>query len=196
MNKIKSISYLSALTLTLLTAPALAAGPVNVGLKVGTPYSKIKTDYTTSEYELGTYSIGAALDFNVGSLGFNIDFMYSLHKMGYAPDTTVVATEFKIPAVLYYDFSPIRILGGMYYTKGLGDPELETIIGTFPTTYANLGLKDVDYGLVGGLGAVIPAGAAKLTLEARYSHGLADINEFSATKSTTQSFEFLLGFFF
>lgn len=186
------LSNFIAVTLACLgTVSICHAG--GLGIKGGVPMSKASVQ--NSKFEVGNYQIGLALDLGIMPIGINIDALYGQRKVGFGTDTSILFKEVKIPVVAYVDFFPLRFMGGMYYAQALGKATVEVSNGSFTSDYENLDLKKVDYGAVGGLGILIPAGLGKMILETRYNHGLANISRTTGSVKT-KSIDFLIGLMF
>jgi hypothetical protein len=158
---------------------------------------------TDTRLQVG-YSLGAFLNVPVSDLvAFQAEVLFSM--MGGARGDALL-TEYR-----NYSFIQVPLLvqgrwrlGRGYYTGCLGvdllipvgswtlvvrEADSGRLVSTNPAPMDQV--NPVLFGIAGGLGVIIPAGAVDITFDARYSFGLTDVESYS--ELTQQVVELLVG---
>ncbi len=139
------------------------------------------------------YGGGALLEFG-GKLGIEAGVIWEQRS-----NLNVLVSQYtylQVPLALRWHANRLLAfaLGG-YYAQGVGNPRLDGAA----STWAGLGMKKNDYGVLGGLGFHFPLGRGLLfRIEGRYLHGLANLQSNPSGESTThwQSIQALAGLTF
>ncbi len=185
MRRVFAVGMVLALGVVLMAGPAVAQ--MGFGIKGGlnfAEFSDIETIDTLDELETESKSDfvgGVYVKFPIGVFRLQIEGLYSRKGgegqynndgLGTAPWETQL-TYVEIPVLLKYEF-PTSVLKPFLYGGGSIAflMEAEKRNQTFDTDWVDIkdDLKSTDYGLVVGAGIEIIG----ITLEGRYTHGMAD----------------------
>jgi hypothetical protein len=191
-----SIKWFTALFLflgfTLSQTSKAQLSPVSFGVKAGLGLGKLSQEGIDSDFKLN-YLAGISTDIGVGPLGVLADVIYGLRRYDAGSGGTYGMNRIEIPVQARFSMGLVRLQGGLYWAKVLGDLSSTDAAGTETTaTLTQAALNSTDTGIVLGLGAKLPF----VTLEARYMFGLSNISSAVATTTKTQSFDLVAGFWF
>lgn len=200
INGFKKIVLSLSVAAMATALPAQAKGGMGgFGIKGGIGLGKLDT--TGAENAMG-FGGGLTLSGGAGPVGFMVDFLYMIRKSklkstAAATDLTLTANQIYVPIQAVFHLGPMfSLTGGGYLGYGIGNVSQKgTYLGTAIDTsssYSDAGMKNLDYGVVAGLGIMM----SRLSLEARYNLGLADLNDGGGSSLKYKGFDVLVGFMF
>jgi hypothetical protein len=166
--------------------------PISFGVKGGLGLGKLSQEGISSDFKLN-YLIGAGVDVGVGPVGALVDVLYAKRMYDGGSNTSISMNRLEIPVQGRFSMGLLRVQGGVFWAKTLGDMTFTDANGTdtsLAPAAANSGTTDL--GLVLGLGATLPM----LSLEARYLFGTKNLSTATGVSTKTSSFEVLAGFWF
>lgn len=177
MGSLRKVLTVIGMSFVVLVNRSALAG---VGFSVvGAGSYSLPSSSSTVSSKIG-FGGGALLDFSLGpKVGIELGGLYMLRKFGLTVSTvnfTAVAPAVQIPVVLRLHLLPALSIGaGGYAAMGMGNVTFTSGATEIVDTYANNGLKTLDYGLLGSIGLNIKlASAFSFILDSRFLFGLAE----------------------